>query len=299
MAYGQDRWLYPITIDSSNNTIEWREDPGGGMTLLTTTIAAGTYYCHNDATLNSTYPSLYIAIKAAMEAESTASALGLSYTFEAITPTSSTAQTLGGLRITSTDAWEMALFADIHKTGALGFVEDTGYLASDGSDRIDSPYTICGVWMPPEWATDKRSRPVRTLSESTEYTEHADAYSTDRGTRRIRTFIYEHITAAHVYATRGNDAGYANTGELAQYDVHNAFEALWTAWGDGAAIVVVHDVNPNTLDVIGEGYEIVKRANIEVARDFNNAIDLMITGGEYYRITLPCVITNAGDYTGQ
>lgn len=299
MAYGQDRWLYKVTITASNNTIEWREDTGGGMTLLTTTIAAGDYYCHNDSTLNSTHPSLYIALKAAMEAESTASSTGQSYTFEAVTPTSSTEQTLGGLRITSSDAWELAQFSTINYTGALGHIRDTGYVVADGSDRVDSPYTNKGVWMPPDWATDKRSRDVRTLAASTEYTEHDDHEQVSRGTRTVRVFVYEHITAAHVFNTRANDAAYASTGALAQYDVHNALEDLWVSWGNGDDIIVVHDVNPNTLDVDGEGYEIVRHTSMDAASDLYNVIDKMIDGGEYYRVTMPCVVTDTGDYSGQ
>lgn len=287
--YGQDRWIPPVEIDATKQQLFLKE----GGANRTVNVPVGTYYAHNDATLHATYPSIYITLKGLLDA-----ATGLVWSFEAATPTLSTEQTLGGLKIQADGSWELGLFSDFNKTGLLGFPQGVGYLADAGDDSITSTHTIKGIWLSPEEASSKEGYPEQVLNRSTEYIELEDYYATDHGERLPREFVYEYILAAHVHSTRANHAGYAQSAGLTVGDTHNAFEDTWRPWAKGENIIIVHNVNPNTLNVVGEGYEVV-RCSSDESKNFKRVAQMMRTGGEYYRLTMPCVIVDRGDYTGQ
>lgn len=295
MSYGPDRWLYPIEITAENNGIVW--DDNGFP--LTTTITPGTYYAHDDVTINSTYPSLYATIRAAMVAESLANGDASTYTMAAATPTLSSSQTNAGLKIISTAPMVWFASGTINKTGALGYI----YNGADSAEasEVTSPYTCKGAWTPPEYASDKRAAPKRVLSYSSLYTEREDTYALNRGARTGRAFRYEFIGAAHVFNTRANDAAYAAAGGLAQYDVHNALEDLWGSMALLNDIIVVQRQASQalTLLVAGQGYEVVRLETVEAASELMSLLELVASGGEFYNVNIPTIITNPGDYGGQ
>lgn len=297
MSYGPDRWLYPIEITADNNGIHF-DDNGFD---LTTTIGVGTYYAHDDVSINSTYPSLYAAVRAAMVAESLSNGDTSTFTMAAATPTSSTGVIMGGLAITTDVGRSMLWYADgtINKTGALGYI----YNGADSpeTETVTSPYSIAGAWDPPEYATDLRGIPNTVLDYSTEYTERADFYVLNRGDRTLRTAIYEYIPSAHVYTSRADDADYAAAGGLGLGDTHNAFERLWAWYKLGSDIIVVHRNATQSLNLLvtSQGYEVVRCTSIEAARDMSSIADMQLTAGEWYRLTIPCVVKTAGDYSGQ
>lgn len=297
MSYGPDRWLYPIVITSDNNGIHF-DDNGFD---LNTTLAAGTYYAHDDVSINSTYPSLYAAIRAAMVTASLDSGDSSTFTMAAATPTQSTGVINGGLAISTNAGRAMLWYADstINKTGALGYAYNGD--DSDEAEMVTSPFSIAGAWDPPEYATDLRGIPNTIIEYSTEYTERDDFYVLNRGDRTLRTATYDYIPSAHVYTSRANDADYAAAGGLATGDTHNAFERLWERWRLGDDIIVVHRNSTQSLNLLvtSQGYEVVRCASIEAARDMSAVADMQLTAGEWYRLTIPCVVTNAGDYSGQ
>lgn len=297
MSYGPDRWLYPIEITADNNGIHF-DDNGFD---LNTTIAAGTYYAHDDVTINSTYPSLYANIKAAMVAASLDSGDSSTFTVAAATPTVSTGLLNGGIAISTNAGRTLVWYADgtINKTGCMGYIYNGADSAED--ETVTSPYSLFGCWQPPEYATDLRGIPQTIIDYSTEYTERTDFYALQRGSRVMRTALYDYIPSAHVYASRANDADYAAAGGLGVGDVFNAFESLWNQWRLGEDIIVVHRNATQSLNLLvtNQGYEVVRCASIEAARDMGSIADMQLTAGEWYRLTIPCVVKTAGDYSGQ
>lgn len=300
MAYGLDRWLYPIVIDSTNNGIDFQEWDGASYQNLSTSISAGTYYAHKDATLTSAgYPSIYQAIQDAMDDAASSSGVGNTYLIGLGTPSSSTLQTLGGILIDSTDDMKWSTIGTINKTGVMGWLYNSGLSA--GGSNVYSPYTARGMWVTPLEAASKIAFTQKLITWSTEHTERTDFYALARGDRSRRRIVYDYIPAAHVQLTRANALDYAQSGDLAQYDVYNAFEDVWQQLALGRSVIVVHyapGATPSTT-IVGAGYEVVRLDSSESAGDFGAVADMMLTAGELYRLTVPCVIVDAGDYSGQ
>lgn len=297
MSYGPDRWLYPIEINSSNYGLAF-DDNGF---VLNTTIPAGTYYAHKDVTLHASYPSLYLVIQAALDAASLAGGDASTFTITAATPTGAPDMINGGIKIATDPGKTMTWLASgtINKTGAMGY--QYGGADSDEAQEVVSPFLAAGKWDAPEWAADKRKLPARLLSFATEFTERQDAYVLWRADREVKRFIYELIPAAHVFESRALDAQYAQAAGLATGDTHNAIEALWRAASLLEDLIVIQRQASESLSlaVIGQGYEIVRLASLEAAQELSAWLTLQITGGELYRIEIPTVILDGGDYNGQ
>lgn len=306
--YGYDRWLWPVVITSANQSFGWKE---GGVSL-SATIAAGTYWCHNDDSLDSDYPSLYKAVEAAMLAESSVSGDSNSYVIEPGTPTGSPDQIYGGVRIRETTGagWDWIDFgaattiADRPIADYPGVVECLGFEGEDGADIssvsgiVYSTRTAHGMWSAPELATTKLGPPQRMVTPSTQYPERDDFYVVDRGRRVVRRIGYEYVPGAHVYPDRADDLRWADVGQLGLGDDHNAMLWLWEALAEGREAILVH-FEPNEdfdLQVDTHAYEVVRLEGSEAREDFRNVLSLRFANGELYDIQLPVVVTGTSTY---
>ena len=290
MGYGVDRWYWPITLTSLNNQFVLEETTGGAGSM-TVTVTAGTYYLHNDTTLNGNgYPSLWKAISAGLV---TAGANN-TYGFQPITPTSSTAQTFGGVRIfalTGSDSYTVK-FADAAFTMENAWF-GYGLSASNanhgvGEPWIDPPYTSKGFWqsatLTGNTASDKRSDVMREIVESSDRT--SDVYQVEWNEDTVRTMRYEYVPAAHIWPDRAADASYASTASLATNDIHNAFYDVWDVGSRLGVIVIVHDEGNQDLEVVTHDYEIVKFADAAQRKSFRKCVKMMVTSGEFYELSV-------------
>lgn len=294
----QDRWYKPITITSSNNSFVLTEDPTGVPTTYTVTIPAGTYAAYYSSSDFSVASSLYYAIRTAL-----AAAGANNYAFSAATPSLSTEQTNAGLRINSVTSGTFRVdFNDASFTMDnrwFGFGTAETNTTSDGSDNVDSKYTVLSTWT--SWtltdgtASEKISHLEREINESSDRT--ADAYQVEWNEDRIRNMVYEFVPAAHVYENRQDalDAtAYYDTAKLDATDNHNAFEQIWDAGSRLGDIIVQYD-SVTDLDPINNSYSIVRFNDAGQRKSMRDCARITTRGGEFYTIDVELLVT-AGNY---
>ena len=278
--------VYAVDITGSES-IAWQE----GATPLSTTLPAGTYWGHSDATLTD-YPSLHLAVASAMTAEAAASGSSLIYTVSANTPTESVEQLANsGLAISASGAFTFRpSVSTINALGVLGWPQSGPDVPSVGG-VVRSPYTYRGAWVAPVEASRWMSYQRRLIEPSTEVHERADAYFFDRGRRDVRGLEWEFVYPGHVREARAINAAYAANSELAQGDVNNAFESAWAQGARGRAWLVVYYADPGDLDgdVTSWPYEISRMSDARQMSDLLQCIDEMRAGGEIYRIRVTTV----------
>jgi len=302
MAYGLDRFHYPIVI-ASDTTFVVTEDPAGVPSAVTATLPAGTYYTlpANTTIGSTTYNSIYAAIEAALVTAGAAN----TYAFDngvaaGVTPSLSTGLPLGGVamtRATGTDEFELTFSSG-------SFDLDPGYFGFDGtsdptsaSGVINCEISTLGDWtcytLSGSTASDKRSFQRRELYESS--TRPSDLYQVEWNTDTYRRFVYEYVPAQHVHEGRTGDAGYAATAQLDDGDGNNAFETLWLQASRLANIVVQHNIAGLTRSVLTTtSREVIRFANIDQRRDFANCVNMSRSNGELYTIDFDAYVVSGG-----
>jgi len=296
MAYGRDRLYFPVVIES-NTTFVVTEDPAGTPSVITATLAAGTYYtCPINVTIGSTnYTSIYPAIATALTTAGAAN----SYTFTWATPTDSSAILYGGIQMQRSSG-----SAEYELTFSNGsFDLDAGYFGFDGttdpvsaSGNLTSEITTLGDWssytLAGSTASDKRSFQRRELYESS--SRPSDLYQVAWDTGTYRRFVYEYVPAMHVHEGRTGDAGYAATAQLDESDGNNAFETLWLQASRLGDIIVQHDTAGSTRN-ISSSREAIRFADIAQRQSFANCVNMSRSNGELYTIAFDAYVVS-GDY---
>lgn len=289
MSFGIDKWLAPVTLTSENNSFRLNETGGGGEVIVT--VAAGTYYLH--ATENSTYPGLYKEIIDAIVTDGTATE---TYSWTAVAPTQSYQQVGGGVRLTGGTSAFSIDFGDVDFTmdprwfGQTSSDSHTATTNPAGDYFVDSKFTCYGQWLSYNEhggvASSKSSRKVRNSYRSHNRPEDAYLVTWNRDTNR--RMVYEHVPAAHIFEDRASGDVtqdlYANVGRLASGDNNNAFESIWDiGLRKLEPVLIIHGDGDERVD-LGGNWEAVRLIEEERARDFNNMVRLMRTGGEYYEL---------------
>lgn len=277
--------LWPITIDGTE-TITWDE----AGTPRSTTIAAGTYYAHRDSTLNADYPSLYLAIAAAMNAIS-----GGGYVFDigVDTPTVSGGLNFGLTIFTASPSavWTWQPAGTINALGVMGWATtDSNTLATSGV--VTSPRTYRGAWRSPQPPTRWKLRPEAILAESSTYHERADVYYYDSGDRATRTVEVQYVCAGHVYQYRVLMPDYAAAADLATDDGNNALELVWRGGNRGQDLIVVWYDDADDLDLLADGngrFDIMRMADVRQMREFERMLRTQRVAGEVYEVSMELV----------
>lgn len=282
--------LYPITVDGTE-TITWDENG----TPRSTTIPAGTYYAHDDAVLDPTYPGIFRAIITAMNAIS-----GVGYVFS-IGPAQPTISNWFnfGVSIFTADPgaiWTWQPAGTINTLGVLGW-KTTDANTPAVSGVVTSPRAYSGAWRSPQPPTVWKAMPESILSESTQYHERDDVYFYDSGDRVTRTVEVQYVCAGHVYQYRVMLPDYASAADLASDDGNNAFELVWRSGNRGQDLIVVwyDDADDLDLEVAGNGrFDLMRMADLAQQRQFERMLRLQRVAGEVYEISMDLVrITDA------
>ena len=303
---GRDVWLYPIEVVAGvNDQIVWTETANS----LSITVAPGVYWCFNGsapaAVGASTYLSIYSQIASQMSGASFLLGNNVTYTFRAITPTSSVLQDGAGIALVGSkaDFLSLNLTATTFDQRIFGFAAGaTGSVASvaapSGSGReVQGPLTRWGAWVSPVEATSRLSTPRRLIEYATAYTEREDAYAVDYGNRQTRAHVYEYVPAGHVREGRADDPQYADAAELATGDTHNAFETTWEALARLDEVMVVHHLEGDTIDlaVTTHSYEVVRIGDAAQGQDFSRVASVMRTAGEWYKLEVTTTPRRSAD----
>lgn len=293
----RDIWIPPIVINASNNGIRVNENGVGGVGVITTTIAAGTYYLHNDTTLTD-YPSFYDAVATALNA----SANGV-FSFSTRTPTQSTGQTLAGLRIKNSlydFEIDFGHSSFEHDARWYGWRIDKGSLSasnviSSTSTALDSDYTVLGRWYSAGYVDNISSRKQRDYIAITEYSTSnpATAASVRWDLGKTRSFLYEFVPGPHVYGYKAEDASAASIANLATDDALNGFDLVWGALNYGRSVIVVYNASSPTLGVSTLDYEVVKLA--EKADTLRKIAKWSVAAADLYTLEFS-VRTLSGNY---
>lgn len=302
--YTRDRFYAPIEIGSGQETVVFSDS--GGQQLVS--IGVGTYWGHNDDTLNATYPGLFKALEDALNASSLAG----TYTIVCATPTSSSEQTSSGIMIQCTEAFEIRpenLNFDLDPR-LLGFGASPSNFASTevsaSVHRCIMPYTSFAWW--DVWsiykdhaAIDKRSFPSSRLISSDEDSRVAvsavwDYFGAVRWTRRYNSGM---ITAPHIFGERGAHSGYAKLAKLALGDINNGFlECVWlrSRQSDGpestAGDILVQYNDVSTIADVSD-YDVACLASNQ-RQDFRTCIQELQPNGELYQLNLEMLLKTRG-----
>jgi len=296
MSYGVDKWLGRFTLDSSNKKFRLNDysdaTADGVATEIIVSASEQDYYLH--ASNNSDYPGLFYDLIQSLNA----SAANNVYSIDVVTPTLSTGQVGGGVRISSDGYFEID-FSDADFTideRFFGFPTGTtnvaATLTSNGSYVVDSQFTCWGQWISHNefggLADDKRSR--RKNNSRRSHGRSRDAYLVTWNRDEIRTITYPHVPAAHIFEDRAlGDVSqdiYAEVAALHSGDNHNAFE---TVWENGLRqldpILILHDTGDQTVFLDGN-WDAVILEDEPKSEDFFNCLKVMRRGGEYYELDL-------------
>lgn len=291
MAYSQDMWISPVTLTSSNNKFRVLED---GVTERIVSITAGDYWLHADTAYNSSHPSLYRAIKTALEAVSS-----YDYNFYSETPTSSTSQLKAGLTFECvTPAVDIAVdFDDADFTMDPRWFGEKSTSLWSGNDAYTSAYTIYGNWYSNTIdsvgrASNKRRDRFREISYSHE--RPSDRYAIEWYDDYTRRIVYEYVPAAHVFEVAANDSIYASVGRLANGDTHNAWETIWSALSRGKEVLVCHDIS-TTFSLVGlSNADVCLMRDEDQARSLSSTVTLTRSAGEFYTVDVDLFLTTVG-----
>jgi len=273
---GPDRWLWPYTVTSSNNTFVVTEDPNGTPSTLTVSItttanATGEYYVTGDASSSATTDTIYSDDKFtvdvepiykriidALEAESTANGNGWTYDFFA----SNAGLTNGGVTL-NVDGGGNEIRLDFSDGSfsmdprIFGFAEDRTSDSSVGGS-IASPYTRWGCWQSPDSAHDKRRREsYQTFQSSQQPTAARWRWTRPRVMRRIR---YVDVAGAHVWEVdRADRSAEATRAGLNTGDQNNAVKQLFDNATTGRKRVIVrhNDGDGDLGDLTASEIEVV------------------------------------------
>jgi flagellar hook-associated protein 3 len=158
--------VFPITIDGTNDTIDFKEDTGSGLTSLTANIAQQAYA--NGA-------ALALAVEAAMDAESIANGNGIDYevTYDAVNQKFVIEEEGTGLE-------KLQILWDTNPSGnsagpALGFTQDDNYTPPTSNNEI-------------EWGI------FNTLIDLKDYLEANDVDGIQRSISRLDFHFYNFCT---------------------------------------------------------------------------------------------------------
>lgn len=265
-TYSADGLYFPVVLASGENQIRYTDTTG----TYDTTITAGTYYTHRNTTLNGAgWPSLWIALEAAMLADS-----GGTYVWAAATPAEAPTlpysgdQTNRGIEVTRSGGTSITLHFNhanwTMRKDVFGMTTDAS-LDEDITDPVTTgtatmPLTMFGRWTSWNiWTSRAARRKTHTRHKLLRASDEDDfnAYQLKWRERRRRRLVYEEVPAAHIWGDRANNVGYAASAALARYDVHNGFVDLWEQASELKDIIAVYNL-VSDLNVTNHDYEILR-----------------------------------------
>lgn len=286
MLLARDRHFYPIIIPA-----------GATIRIKTTDVALvpGTYWAHDDATLNATHPSFYMHLRARLTA-----VYGWAWTVAPVTlPGYSMAS---GLQLTvvpgsGTETINFDFTTPIVKQ-LLGFpATKTGTVALTGNTVI-SEQAVIGSWSPSSMidgrAASKDSMKEQINSWSSEHPEVAKAIVWRN--RKLRLCIYPLVYGATVLGSRSQVTELAAQAGVALNDDHNALDRLWQAAGlDIGDVLVSHDATSIDFQIATRRYDVAKIATRAAAADLGVIASRNNLASDLYDVRLPYTIIG-GDY---
>lgn len=293
LTYGQCRLLYPVVIDE---TLAWIEN-GTPLSI----DVDGTYWVYQGTSVSGVdgaLDRLFAQLAVDMTAESASSGEGYTYVFARATPTHCPELPYSGITLTGG-----ALFTSLSSAGTTDVLMRCLGLEAGGSGTpsggvLRSKYSLYGEWWAADYPVDLRGDTQRIGERSTEYTERADFYLVDRGTRSLRDIKFEHVGGAHIFAGRSSDPKYAASSGIGVGDPNNALIDLWTSASQGKQLLAVYHT-PSEIPTITRGtqYEVLALEAGDTYESFRSLLDERDRGGEFYDVYLPCVqIVSGFDY---
>lgn len=306
--YSRDTWFAQLPIDSANNVLVFTDTSVTNQTITVPTSKSGAdvaYYNKRTSAVAGDYYGVLNEIQSAINTASTHT-----YEFRAYTPLGYPAPM--GLKLVQTAGsgaftWNFTNASWTFNARILGYGDASP--SSDHSSKqseIASPYSTYGTWVSHTIdggeATDKiRRRNKRIVMSGT---DHKYADRKQYHDRDYRTMRYDWVPGAHVRKNRGDDLASANTGEIKQYDVNNAFEDIWdlatrSALADGVPEGVevgklAHvEVHHNMSDILGSDTSTVEALRLSdegQITDFDECVNLQRMAGEYYTVDVDTLI---------
>lgn len=303
--FKRDFWMVPFSVTSSTNKLRVIE---AGPSNIDITITANDYFGHAAGSLSSTrWRGFFDAVITALNAASSET-----YSIESSTPTDSTEQLFGGVRLKSTAAFTIDWSDTTNNTVDprwFGFTRDDASLAavdidSDGNFEMDSRLSVYTWWRSDSLfplsgvASSKRGYPVREINYS--HDRPADRWALEWYTDTIRPISYEQVPASHVFEDAGGLSEFTDYARLAEGDSHNAFETVWSALSRNEVALIVHNVGDAQLDldITNHDTEAVKLLNERDAQDLMRVVRLLRTAGEVYRIDLSLYVVEDSNLPG-
>lgn len=275
----RDKFYYPFTLTGTPQII---------VNGATVSLLPGTYYAHNDAALNSSYPSFYIMLVTQLNTFSP------SWAVEAIAPSGSVLRS--GIRLKRTTG----TFSSLDLSGTtgivkrlLGFAENDTSTIVATSNAIDGEFSSFGYWSPHSLfdgrATMKDSAIERITEWSSPHPEVATAIVWRE--RSYRVIKYEYVFGAYIYSGRNT---FDNLSEVALRpigDAQNTLEDLFLYAGrSNGTLIATYDMDDLELDVDNFQYEFLKIADQKSVQRMDSIAKRSNYGGDFWEVEIPFVI---------
>jgi hypothetical protein len=288
-AHPYEAWEYKVTVDATHDgSIVVTEDDGAAVAV---DLDAGDYYPDE--------------LRTELQSKLNASGdLSGTYTVSLDVPTASQQAGKQGLKISASGlstSLSIAVASGASDTSpqpeewlGWGTTTTVNGVAEGSSFVCVSPFGVVGIWVPREARVSAERAPERIITGSTIYSERADFYAVNRGTRQRRTYAYEEMPASRVFRGRGLLADYAAAGGIGKGDQGDAFEWLWERLSAGESARVVWHGPGEPLDAAANLTELetVRLDGLEAGADMRSMIRRQRLAGEAYEVTIPCVIVS-------
>jgi hypothetical protein len=299
MGYGIDRWMGPVEVTTSNNTLIFSE----GASDYTLTLTPDTYYPYHGTDLDPAYPSLFNAIETAINA----SAASGTYTSRIARPSAWARNDIyAGVELVRSGS---ASFGWAFSDPAFDFPpEYLGYDPDQSTDKtvtgtvLTSDYAVARHWVSPTKADAKIPYARTRTSQSTDDYGRDDLYTMQWQSRRYTTFRYRDIFGWWLQKGRADVVSSVNVANT-DGDPNGSFELIWEALRAFDDVLVLHDFgNADDSGQLGSAgsypgqTEVVRLASRSHAESYDEVIQLSGRGGEFYNLEVPTVRRSGGDY---
>lgn len=279
VEYSRDKFYYPFTLTSATVKVNGTE----------VSLTNGTYYAHNDSTLDATYPSFYIMLRARL-----AAVIGGTWTVEAIAPPGYPCRSgirlrrasgsFTGLQLADTTALVRAL---------LGFARTDTATKTPSGGILDGEYSGAGIWAPMSCFDGRASLKDQTTDRVTAWsTPHPEIATAIVWRERItRILRYDLVYGASVFAGRNAYADLTAYASRLTGDVENTLDTLWAEMGrDLPTVLVSYDTSDLDLELATRSWEAVKLSTSRAAESLSQVVRRKEVAADWWTVELPLTV---------
>lgn len=304
MAYGADRFIYPVADTDSETVVRWEV---GGTSYATEIQGQSYVYSASSVSISTAnaYPSFLDRLS-----DDILTKTGVTVTWSWGTPSGyALPDALAFDADDATFGWRFGAMSDFEKS-IFGYQGGATTIYATPGTPVVAPRSGIGQWLARTIigyeATDKRS-----MSRSESYASTSDPYITTRYTtmreRELRRMQYQWVAGLRVEGgdVRREDPSYAELAEVstslgATYTSDGdalGLKEMWRSLRFGRDCLIIQDVGDTVIAPTDDQLDIGPFANADARGDFSALVQDLRAGGELYTVDLMFYLKTKGwDY---